>query len=108
MWSLLYPQVQAIWPGEAAFNKFWRHRFQDYTVRGFLLGNLHGLKSWVNPETMRVYNQVILLPVSLQIEPNPVLRKQAGLPPHDLQHTEVFLDLPSAVHHISRQTSPPT
>lgn len=108
MWSLLYPQVQAIWPGEAAFNKFWQHRFQDYTVRGFLLGNVHGLKRWVNPETMRVYTQVILLPVSLQIEPKPVLLKQAGLPPEDLHPSEVFRDLPCVVQQVAGQSNQQT
>src|SRR5215471_20489037 len=49
MWSLLHPQVQAMWPGEAAFSKFWQLRFQDYTVHGFLMGNVEGLKTWVNP-----------------------------------------------------------
>ena len=33
VWSLLNPQVQAIWTGEAAFAKFWRLRFYDYTVQ---------------------------------------------------------------------------
>src|SRR5258708_9194864 len=103
MWSLLHPQVQAMWPGEAAFNKFWQLRCQDYTVRSFLLGNVQGLKSWVNPETMRVYTQVILLPVSLQIEPKPVLLKQAGLPPEDLHPSEVFRDLPSVARQVAGQ-----
>ena len=97
MWSLLHPQVQAMWPGEAAFSKFWQLRFQDYTVSGFLVGNVRGLKSWVNPETMRIYPQVILLPVSLQIEPKPFLLRQAGLPPEDLHPSAVFQDLPCIV-----------
>jgi hypothetical protein len=103
VWSLLNPQVQAIWTGEAAFAKFWQLRFYDYTVHGFLLGSIHGLSRWVDPETMRAYTQVILLPISLQIEPKPVLLKQASLPPEDLHPSEVFRDLPFIVQQISGQ-----
>jgi len=105
MWSLLHPQVQAMWPSEAAFSKFWQLRFQDYTVRDFLVGNVHGLKTWVNPETMRIYTQVILLPVSLQIEPKPFLLKQVGLPPEDLHPGEVFRDLPCIVQQVAGQNN---
>jgi peptidoglycan/xylan/chitin deacetylase (PgdA/CDA1 family) len=103
VWSLLNPQVQAIWPGEAAFAKFWRLRFYDYTVQGFLLGSIHSLSRWVNPETMQAYTQVIVLPISLQIEPKPILLKQAGLPPEDLHPSEVFQHLPFIVQQASGQ-----
>jgi len=103
VWSLLNPQVQAIWLGEAAFAKFWQLRFHDYKVQGFLLGSIHGLSLWVNPETMRAYTQVIVLPISLQIEPKPILLKQAGLPPEDLQPSEVFRDLPFIIQQVSEQ-----
>ena len=108
VWSLLNPQVQAIWPGEAAFAKFWQLRFYDYTVQGFLLGSIHGLSRWVNPETMRAYTQVIVLPISLQIEPKPILLKQAGLPPEDLHPSEVFQDLPFVVQQVSEQNKQQT
>src|SRR5215467_8369028 len=103
IWSLLNPQVRVIWPGEAVFAKFWQLRFHDYTVQSFLLGSIHGLTRWVNPETMQAYTQVIELPISLQIEPKPVLLKQAGLPPEDLHPSEVFQDLSFIVQQVSGQ-----
>lgn len=81
MWTLLHPQVQALWPGEAAFAKFWQVRFQDYTFQGFMLGQVHGLRQWTNPETMVVYTQVILLPISLQLQPRSAVQQQADAPP---------------------------
>ena len=93
MWSLLHPQVQAIWPSEAAFANFCRVRFQDYTLQGFILGKPFGRLQWVNPETMVVYHQVILLPISLEIQPNPTLEQSANLPPEDLYPSHVFQNL---------------
>ncbi len=100
MWSLLYPQVQAMWPNEAAFANFWRVRFQDYTLQAFTLGRPHGRLQWVNQETMVVYHQVILIPISLEIQPNPTLEQQAGLPPEDLYPSRVFQNLPFVVQQV--------
>src|SRR2546425_761878 len=55
MWSLLDPQVQAIWPGETAFATFWQTRFQDYTLQQFALGKPLLLPHWADPETMLEY-----------------------------------------------------
>src|SRR5215471_16188797 len=35
MWSLLHPQMQAKWPNEQAFARFWQTRFQEYTLQDF-------------------------------------------------------------------------
>jgi len=103
MWSLLHPHVQAMWPGEVAFAKFWQARFQDYVLHGFLLGKAHGLLSWVNPETMIVYNQVVLIPVSLQIMLKATLQRQTNLPPEDLHPGQAFEDLPFIAQQVAGQ-----
>jgi len=103
MWSLLHPHVQAMWPGEAAFAKFWQVRFQDYILQGFLLGKAHGLLNWVNPETMIAYSQVVLIPASLQIELKPTSQRLANLPPEDLHPGQAFQDLPFIVQQVASQ-----
>jgi len=100
MWSVLHPQVQAMWPSETAFANFWRVRFQDYTLQGFILGKPHGRLQWVNPETMVIYHQVILIPISLEIQPNPTLEQSADLPPEDLYPHHVFQNLPFVVQQV--------
>src|SRR5947209_7378763 len=52
MWQLLHPQVQAMWPAEAAFATYWQNRFQHYTLQRFELGKVYELAHWTNPETM--------------------------------------------------------
>src|SRR5581483_3798120 len=69
MWSLLHPQVQAMWSNEAAFATYWKTRFQGFTLQGFTLGTPSSLSSWVNPETMVRYDQVDAMPISLQLTP---------------------------------------
>lgn len=101
MWSLLHPHVQAMWPGEAAFAKFWQVRFQDYALQSFLLGKAYGLLNWVNPETMITYKQVVVIPTSLQIELKPTLQRQANLPPEDLHPDQAFQDLPFIAQQVA-------
>jgi peptidoglycan/xylan/chitin deacetylase (PgdA/CDA1 family) len=100
MWSLLHPQVQALWPGETAFAKFWRFRFQGYTLQGFVVGKPRGLLRWVNPETMVVYHQVIVISDSLQLQSNPVLNQQLDVPPEDLNPSHIFQNLPFVVQQV--------
>ncbi len=97
MWSLLHPQVQAMWPSETAFANFLRLRFRDYTLHGFVLGKPRGLLRWVNPETMVVYRQVIVIPDSLQLQPNPISAQLIDVPPEDLYPSKVFQNLPFVV-----------
>jgi len=100
MWLLLHPQLQAMWPSETAFAKFWQLRFQGYTLQGFVLGKPRGLLRWVNPETMVVYHQVIVIPDSLQLLANPVLDQQIDVPPEDLDPSHVFQNLPFVVQQV--------
>ena len=101
MWSLLHPQVQAVWPGEAAFTTYWQNRFKDYTLQRFVLGNVHWLPHWVNPETMIVYNQVLELPVSLQLVPDQALQQHPLAPPEDAHPNQLFQNLPFIVERVA-------
>ena len=104
MWSLLHPQVQAVWPGEAAFIAYWEKRYQDYTLQRFVLGSVSWLPDWVNPETMIEYKQVLTVPVSLILAPKQVVFSQSRVPPEDLHPTQVLQNLPFIVQRIAAKS----
>ena len=109
MWSLLHPQVQAIWPSETAFTTYWQNRFKDYTLQKFVQGNTHWLHRWVNPETMIAYKQVLELPVSLQLVPDPAIQQHSLAPPEDVHPEQLFQHLPFIVQRVTssaKGTSP--
>ena len=100
MWTMLHPQVQAVWPGKAAYISYWQTRFQDYTLQRFVLGKARWLDQWVNPETMIAYNQVIEVPTSLLLEPGQAIQLQSQAPPEDLHPDQVFQSLPFIVQQV--------
>ncbi len=69
MWSMLHPAMQAMWPDETAFAHYWQMRFQGFTLQKFILGKVTPLSSWVDPETMKRYTEVAMMPVSLTLTP---------------------------------------
>lgn len=101
MWSMLHPQVQAIWPNQNAFVTYWKTRFHDYTLKGFLSGNVSSLPYWINPETMVQYNNVEMMPVSLQfvLKVKPLL----SLAPQFLHPNHLFQNLPLIVQRSTAQ-----
>ncbi len=104
LWSMLHPQIQAIWPNRAMFKAFWREHFQDYDLKGFTLGKIEVLPIWVNPETMIQYSNVMRMLVSLQIMPKTMIQQQAQqirLPPEVLHPAPLFQDLPLIVQHAA-------
>jgi peptidoglycan/xylan/chitin deacetylase (PgdA/CDA1 family) len=103
MWSLLAPQVQAMWPDETTFGTFWQAKFQDYTLQRFTLGKAQALSSWVNPETMVTYDQVEELPISLQLtlKQAPSAMAAALVPPEDLQPDALFSNVPFIVQYMA-------
>ncbi len=101
MWSLLHPQVQAVWPGEAAFIAYWEKRYQEYTLQRFVLGSVSWLSDWVNPETMIEYKQVLTIPVSLLLSPKPAVLTQVQVPPEDLHPAPVLQNLPFIVQRVA-------
>lgn len=101
MWTLLHPQVQAMWPSETAFVTYWSKRYQDYTLQRFVLGTVRWLPNWVNPETMMAYKQVLLVPVSLILTPNQTILSQQSLaPPEDIHPEQVMQNLPFIVQRV--------
>ncbi|HLI06251.1 MAG TPA: polysaccharide deacetylase family protein [Ktedonobacteraceae bacterium] len=101
MWSLLSPQMQAQWPGEAAYASFWQARYRDYNLQGFSIGGASPLSQWVDPETMAVYSHVEEMPVSLRLQPDQTLRQEGQLPPEDQHPDQVLKNLPFIVEAVS-------
>ena len=101
MWTMLHPQVQAVWPGKAAYITYWQTRFQNYTLQRFVLGKARRLQQWVNPETMIAYKQVIELPISLLLEPGQAIQQEPLAPPEDLHPGQVFQNLPFIVQQVA-------
>lgn len=103
MWSLLHPQVQAMWPNESQFAHYWQTRFQGFALQHVTLGQAHRLSFWVNPETMTRYDQVETLPLSLQLSAQVPADKLSLLPSPDQDPSHLFQNLP-----LIAQRTPPT
>ncbi len=99
MWSLLHPQVQAIWTNEETFASYWSTRFQEYTLHSFTLGTEKTLSSWTHPETMISYTNVEQLSVSLQLDLK--VQQRDGVPPEDIHPSQLFQNLPFIVQHVN-------
>jgi hypothetical protein len=103
MWSLLHPQIQAKWANEKAFVTFIQHRFEEYSLQSFILGNVHELPYWVDPETMIQYTQLEAIPVSLQLFPKVTSFKGPPLPPEVMYPSQLFQTLPIILQYVSTQ-----
>jgi peptidoglycan/xylan/chitin deacetylase (PgdA/CDA1 family) len=101
LWSMLDAEKRALWPGETVFATFWKSRFQDYHLQRFTLGKVWMLPTWVNPETMTSYHNVLLSYVSLQLEPKAEILQQQQAPPEVLNPTPLFQNLPMVVQHTT-------
>src|SRR5579884_2934635 len=94
MWTMLHPQVQAMWPNQAAFATYLQTRFQGYTLQSFTSGTPDQLDYWINPETMTQYNKVIRIPVSLKLVSQ---QPQAQSTPENIHPESLFQNLPFIV-----------
>ncbi len=101
MWSMLHPQVQAMWPNATAFAIFWKKRFRDHILQKFAQGTPSVLPNWVNPETMARYNNVEQVPISLHLALKTPPQQQAQLPPEVLNPNPLFQDLPFVIQHVT-------
>ena len=99
MWSLLHPQVQAVWTNEETFATYWNTRFQEYTLHSFTIGQEKTISSWTNPETMITYSSVEQLSVSLQLDLK--VQQRNGVPPEDVHPSQLFQNLPFIVQHVN-------
>jgi len=97
MWSLLHPQVQALWTNQQAFADYWNARFQEYNLHAFIIGQTRMLPSWTNPETMSIYNNVEQIPVSLQLDLKVSPQVVDGVPPENLHPSQLLQNLPFIV-----------
>jgi peptidoglycan/xylan/chitin deacetylase (PgdA/CDA1 family) len=101
MWSLLSPQVQALWPSETAYTFYWPARFRGYTLTGFTQGKMSTLPHWTDPETMIHYKEVVKIPLSLQLTPTFTAQQWPQAPPEALHPQQVFQNLPFIVQRTS-------
>ncbi|GER88508.1 hypothetical protein KDW_26700 [Dictyobacter vulcani] len=69
MWTLLHPDLQRMWPDKSAFSTYLYQRFHALRLKSFKTGQVSDLSFWTNPETMKQYNHVSTMPVSLDVEP---------------------------------------
>src|SRR5690349_15566174 len=97
MWSMLHPQVQAMWPNENAYVTYWKSRFHGYTLQGFSVGNVSQLSFWTTPETMVQYHNVYSLPISLQIQSQFPAAQLVKLAPQFQHPSQLFQHLPLIV-----------
>jgi peptidoglycan/xylan/chitin deacetylase (PgdA/CDA1 family) len=104
MWSLLHPHVQAMWPDEVSFGHYCQARFRGFTLQNFTLGQTHSLSFWVNPETMMRYNQVEVLPTSLQLSALVPVNQLSQLPTPDRNPSQLFQNLPLIAQRATLQT----
>ncbi len=107
MWVLLDAQQQAKWPNETSFATFWQNKFQAYQLQQFSLGKAQWHAFWVDAETMRQYNNVEELPVSLQLTLKNPPADSATVPPEDLNPGSVLKNLPFVVEQITDATGKP-
>ena len=105
MWSMLQPQMQAMWPGENAFITYWKFRFHSYTLQSFSVGSVSQLSFWVNPETMHQYRNVYSLPISLQIQPQFPAAQLVKLAPQFQHPSQLFQHLPLIVQNTNSAAS---
>lgn len=103
MWSLLHPEVQAIWANEETFAAYWNTRFQEYRLHSFTVGQAKAISSWTNPETMVVYHNVEQLSVSLQLGLK--VQHTATTPPEDLYPGQLYQNIPFIVQQVANRNS---
>jgi peptidoglycan/xylan/chitin deacetylase (PgdA/CDA1 family) len=105
MWSMLQPQVQAMWPGENAYVTYWKSRFDGYKLQGFSTGNVSQLSFWIDPETMVQYRNVYTMPISLQIQSQVPAVQRTRLAAQFQNPSQLFQNQPLIVQGTSSTTS---
>jgi peptidoglycan/xylan/chitin deacetylase (PgdA/CDA1 family) len=99
-WSMLHPQVQAMWPSEKIYATFSKARFHDYTLQGFSQGKTWNRAFWTNPETMMRYINVEVQAVSLQLKPTQAIAKGSRLAPEVQRPEPLFQNLPFIIQAV--------
>jgi peptidoglycan/xylan/chitin deacetylase (PgdA/CDA1 family) len=65
MWSLLSPDAQQLWQGEKDFIHFERAKYCSIIFTSYRDSSAQVLNNWIDPNTTRVYSDVVVLRVSL-------------------------------------------
>ncbi|GHO87762.1 polysaccharide deacetylase family protein [Dictyobacter formicarum] len=100
MWSMLHPDVQQMWPNEQAFAAYWQHRFHAFKLKKFMTGQVSDLSNWTNAETMKEYEQVSKLSISLQLDPIKPINLNTQTSAATLHANELFRNLPFIVQRV--------
>jgi peptidoglycan/xylan/chitin deacetylase (PgdA/CDA1 family) len=103
MWSMLHPQIQAMWPDQGTFGRYLQTRFEHYTLKGFSFGKVSHLSSWTNPETMVQYKDVEIMPTSLQLTSQLTPQQQEQLSPQFRQPSQLLQNNPFIVQQATKQ-----
>ncbi len=103
MWSMLHPQIQAMWPDQGTFGRYLQVRFEHYTLKGFSFGKVSHLSSWTNPETMVQYKDVEIMPTSLQLTSQLTPQQQEQLAPQFRQPSQILQNIPFIVQRATKQ-----
>jgi peptidoglycan/xylan/chitin deacetylase (PgdA/CDA1 family) len=104
MWSLLHPQIQAMWHDQTTFTHYVQMRFENYTLLSFSLGTVGQLSSWTNPETMVQYKNVEMMPISLHMLSQLTPQQQAMLAPQFQQPDQLLKNIPFIVQRVANQS----
>src|SRR5437763_7108574 len=94
MWSMLHPQMQSIWPDQGTFSRYLQTRFENYMLQRFSLGKVSSLSAWTNPETMIQYQNVEIMPISLQLVSRLTPEQRAQLAPQFQQPDQLLQNIP--------------
>ncbi len=97
MWSMLHPQIREMWHDEKTFGRYLQMRFENYKLQSFSFGRVSQLPSWVNPETMSEYQDVAIMPISLQLVSRLTPQEQARLAPQFRQPAQLLRNIPFIV-----------
>jgi peptidoglycan/xylan/chitin deacetylase (PgdA/CDA1 family) len=100
MWSMLHPQIRAMWPDRETLGRYLQMRFENYTLQRFSFGQVSPLFSWVDPETMIQYNDVETVPISLQLISRLTPQQQAQLAPQFRQPDQLLQNIPFIVQRV--------
>lgn len=102
MWSMLHPQIQAMWADQKTFSRYLQTRFENYKLQYFSLGQVSQLFSWINPETMIQYNDVEAVPISLHLVSRLTPQQQAQLAPQFQQPDQLLQNIPFIVQRVDQ------
>jgi peptidoglycan/xylan/chitin deacetylase (PgdA/CDA1 family) len=105
MWSMLHPQIQAMWPDQGTFGHYLQMRFENYTLQRFSSGKVSPLSSWINPETMVQYQNVEIMPISLRLVSRLTPQQQVQLAPQFQQPDQLLQNLPFIVQRVTNQSN---